>query len=270
MKLLITLISVCLFYSPVQAQTSLKKVITLQLPEGDGSNAAAVVWHPVTQKYYTTIVGNAIYAMGIFDARGKVVEQNIEAEHDYRGMWYNPLKKRIEFNCYDSGGIGHLVLDKKGKITAKLIDLPGMNQPGDQSVGVYCAAGNKILYMNPQTHDVDQYDAVTGTSLGNFGTIYPGCKTKKEADEMDVDAESAAWDSRNYTSVQYTGVPKAELAILNVDDKQVELYDRKTGLLTKKLKIPEDVNLYPSFNFSYSNGIYWFFNKEDRKWVGCK
>lgn len=260
----------CLIAGTVQAQASLKKVISLQLPEGDGSNGAAVVWHPLTQKYYTTIVGNAIYAMGIFDARGKVVEQNIEAEQDYRGMWYNPLKKRIEFNCYDSGGMGHLVLDKQGKITAKLIDIPGMNQPASQSVGVYCAAGNKILYMNSESFAVEQYDAVKGTPSGKFATLYPGCKTKKEADALDTDAEAAAWDLRNHSCVQYTGIPKAELAILNVDEGAVELYDRNTGLLTKKLKVPSAASFNLNFNFSYSNGIYWFFNKDERQWVGCK
>jgi hypothetical protein len=256
---------------PLQAQRTLKPTVTLQLPEGDGSNAAAVAWHPITKKYYTTIVGNAIYAMGVYDALGKTVEQNVEAEHDYRGFWYNPISMRIEFNCYDDGGIGHLTLDAKGKIKAKTVDFSGMNQPQDQCVGVYYPPGNHIIYLNSQTYEVMKYSAKTGEAIGTLVTLKVGCKTQTEADELDADSEASRWESRNVSSVQYTGMPKTELAILNHEDRIIELYDQKTGLMSKTFfKIPDSVTIHPNFNFCYNNGIWWFFNKEDRKWVGCK
>lgn len=256
---------------PVQAQRTLSPTVTIQLPDGDGSNAGAIVWHPVTKKYYTTIIGNAIYAMGIYDAKGKPIEENIEAENDYRGFWYNPVSKRIEFNCYDSAGLGHLVLDGKGKIKNKQIDFEGMNQPGSQAVGVYHPAGNSIIYLNSETYAVEKYSAKTGEPVGTLTTLHVGCKTQKEVDEMDSETEGDRWSNRNINSVQYTGMPKAELAILNIDSRTVELYDQKTGLMSKTyFKIPQSVTIHPSFNFCYNNGMWWFFNKEDRKWVGCK
>jgi hypothetical protein len=264
------LIVIAAGFSPLQAQKKLKPVITIQLPEGDGSNSAAIVWHPIQKKYYTSMAGNAIYAMGVYNAMGKPVQENVDAEYDYRGMWYNPVSKRIEFNCYDSGGIGHLLLDAKGKIDSKVIDFEGMNQPDNQCVGVYHTASNSIIYLSA-LYSVEKYNPKNGNVMLPFCNLHVGCKTKAEADEMDSDTEATRWEGRNPSSVQYTGMPKAELAILNVDDRTIELYDQKTGLLTKTaFSIPESVTIHLNFNFSYTNGIWWFFNKDERKWVGCK
>lgn len=255
----------------LQAQKTLVPTVTIQLPEGDGSNSGAVVWHPVTKKYYTTMIGNASYMMGIYDAKGKAIKENIDAENDYRGLWYNPVSKRIEFNCYDEGGIGYLVLDARGMIKDRKVEFTGMNQPGAQCVGVYSPIGNSILFLNPENYEVEKYSAKTGMSDGVLTTIKVGCKTTKDAEEMDADTEATRWESRNLNSVQYTGTPKGELAILNYDDRTIELYDKKTGLMSKTyFKIPESVSIQLSFNFSYNNGLWWFFDKEERKWVGCK
>jgi hypothetical protein len=264
------LIVIAAGFSPLQAQKKLKPVITIQIPEGDGSNSAAIVWHPIQKKYYTSMAGNAIYPMGVYDVKGKPLQENVDAEYDYRGMWYNPVSKRIEFNCYDSGGIGHLLLDAKGKIDSKIIDFEGMNQPDNQCVGVYHTVSNYIIYLSTG-HTVEKYSPKTGESLLTLTTLHVGCKTKSEGDELDVDAEFSRWEARNASCVQYTGMPKAELAILNVDDRTIELYDQKTGLLTKTaFSIPESITIHSNFNFSYTNGIWWFFDKEARKWVGCK
>ena len=77
-------------------------------------------------------------------------------------------------------------------------------------------------------------------------------------------------DQYNSTTVIYTGIPKAELGLLNIEEKRIELYDMKTGYVTKKFSLPDDVAVYETLNFSYANGIYWFFNKELRIWKGYK
>lgn len=274
MKRITAIVTAILFTAglmPLQAQKTLVSSVTIQLPEGDGANGGAVVWHPVTKKYYTTIIGNAIYAMGIYNANGKPFKENIEAENDYRGFWYNPVSKRIEFNCYDSGGIGYFTLDGRGMVTAKNVAFSGMNQPQDQNVGVYYPPGNHIIYLNTGTFTVEKYSAKTGLPAGTLTTIRVGCKKQSEADKMDVDTEASRWESRNMNSVQYTGMPKAELAILNYDDRIIELYDQKTGLMSSKyFKIPDSITIHLNFNFCYNNGLWWFFNKDERKWVGCK
>jgi hypothetical protein len=270
-SLLLVLAISFIWQQPLLAQQkTLKPVIKLKMDDGDGSNAAAVVWHPVQQKYYTTMVGNAIYAMAIFDVKGKSIEQNIEAEFDYRGMWYNTTSKRIEFNCYDSGGIGHIILDKMGKILNKLSDITGMYQPDGQAVGTYYKPENAIIYLSSDFL-VKKYDAKTGALLGTLIEIMPGCKTKNEYNMLDADSLLLRAEDRCMNSVQYTGIAGAELAVLNVAARKVELYNAATGLISNKsFKIPELVTIHNNFNFSYTNGIWWFFNKEEREWVGCK
>jgi hypothetical protein len=98
--------------------------------------------------------------------------------------------------------------------------------------------------------------------------LYPGISKKEDIDEED-DGEYLDEDY-NYNVLIYTGIPKAEFGLLNITENQVELYNSKTGLMTQKLKLPADVETYPAFNFSYSNGIYWFFNMDTRIWTGYK
>jgi len=251
------------------AQKTPVKVITLKMPGEDGSNAGAVVWHPTLKRYYTSMIGNAIYPLAMFDAKGKQIGEETEAGHDLRGMWYNPATKNIEFNCYDQGGIGHLVLEKDGTVSEALIDLGGMNQPTAQALGVYYKNGNRILYLN-ENYAAVLYDSKSGEMTRTIVTISFGCKTKDEADAQTEDDILDEAELRNVTTVQYTGITKQELAILNVEDHKIELYDQKTGLITREIKLPEELSLQLNFNFCYNNGIWWFFNKEAREWVGYK
>ncbi len=251
------------------AQKTPVKVISFQMPGEDGSNAGAVVWHPVLKRYYTSMIGNAIYPMAMFDAKGKLIGEETEAGHDLRGMWFNPATKNIEFNCYDEGGIGHLVIGKDGIVSEALIDVEGMNQPSAQSVGVYYKNGNRILYLNEMMEAV-LYDSKTGEPVKTIVKIALGCKTKAEADGQTEDDILDEEEKRNVNSVQYTGIAKQELAILNVEDHKIELYDQKTGLMTREIKLPEALTLQQNFNFCYNNGIWWFFDKEAREWQGYK
>jgi hypothetical protein len=254
---------------PTKAQKTLKQVMALQMPEGDGSNSAAVAWHPLTKKYYSSMAGNASFPMGIFDEKGKIIQEDMQADYDFRGIWYNPISKLLQFNTYDSNGVGHLELEEDGKIKSKIIDFEGMHQPDGQSVGFYYIPGNNILYFSP-SHNVEKYDQKTLKPLGSLTYLHVGCKTKKESDELTETESTSKWEDRSL-SVQYTNIPKGELAVLNVTDATIELYDKKTGLLTSiAFKIPTTIKLEFNFNFSYANGIWWFFQKADRKWIGCK
>ncbi len=251
------------------AQKTPVKVITLKMPGEDGSNAGAVVWHPTLKRYYTSMIGNASYPMAMFDAKGKQIGEETEAGHDLRGMWFNPATKNIEFNCYDEGGIGHLVINKDGTISEALIDVEGMNQPTAQALGVYYKNGNRILYLNELMEAV-LYDSKTGESVKTVVKIFLGCKTKEEADAQTEDDILDEAELRNVTTVQYTGIAKQELAILNVEEHKIELYDQKTGLITREIKLRDEVSLQLNFNFCYNNGIWWFFNKDATEWVGYK
>lgn len=66
----------------------------------------------------------------------------------------------------------------------------------------------------------------------------------------------------NSASIIYTGIKGSEIGLLNIESQEVELYDVSNGYLVSKLKLPEGTATYEMFNFSYCNGMYWFFNQE--------
>ncbi len=257
------------FIQTVSAQKQLAKELSLYIPGEDGSNSGAVVWHPKFKRYYTSMIGNASYPMAIFSDKGHLIDGNFEAGADLRGLWYNPNSKHIEYNCYYDGGVGHYILNSTGEIINRETDKEGSNQPSDQSVGFY--NDKDKLYLFPdQSFVLHAYKKIGGELEGRT-TLQLGCSSKKQADELsDQDLEDRR--ALRNTNVVYTGIKTSEYAVLNTDDAVIEFYDAKNGLMTDKKRLPKDfpTPLYNAFNFSYANGIWWFFNKDKRTWDGYK
>jgi hypothetical protein len=257
----------------VQAQVktrTLEKVMELQVP-GEaisgkpGTRGATVAWHPVVKKYFTAMAGNYQYPMTIFDAKGKRVSSIYSScQVDTRGLWYNPSAKSIQGNGFDQTGWFSYKLDASGTSLLKLDTLEtGMHQPGSQPVGAFNPAEKTVLFLSGDT--VIPYKAADRKPTGKNMKIRWGISSA--TDETSTEGRLANY---NYTTLIYTGIPNAQLGFLNFIDFQVELYNQKTGLLTQVLKLPEGAPAETSFNFAYANGMYWFFNMTDRKWIGYK
>ena len=264
------LVSLC-FVSNSIAQPQkkvLKKVMEITMPgvQGDdGSNCASVVFHPVSKKYYIPMVGNAIYPFAIFDSKGKLLSQ-ANAGNDLRGLWYNPKTKKIEGNCYYKGGWVKYTVDAKGEIpidfetrTFESIFLDTMIQPENQSVGVFNAKENIVYFLYQ-----------TGVVIYNMkGEQQKTIELKKSKSDTAI-----LYDSKNTTynisEIIYTSIPKAEIGLLNTEDKKIEFYNKATGIYTTEWILPEDAAVQKNFNFAYANGMVWLFDKENRKWVAYK
>lgn len=249
------------------AQKKFSKVLSLYIPGESGSNSGAVVWHPKFKRYYTSMIGNPAYPMAIFSDKGHLIDGNFEAGADLRGLWYNTSSKQIEYNCYDDGGIGHYVLNGTGEIINRESDKEGFFQPFDQSVGMYNTLDNTFVFPD-KSLTLFSYKTIGG-ELVSRTALQLGCTSKKQADEM-TDQEMENRRELRSTAVVYTGIKNSEYAVLNADMGEIELYSAKTGLMTDKKRLPEDFStpLYFAFNFSYANGIWWFFNKDNRNWEG--
>lgn len=268
--LVIALTSVIVNLNAQSKPQVLKKVLELQMPktaddDKPGTRGASVVWHPVQKKYYASFAGNQAYPMAVFDAKGKrLSDEELTTMMDTRGLWYNPTSKLITGNSYSDFGWFTYTLDKGGIPTEVITILEGMNQPGEQSVGVYNAAIKKIMFLSGS--QIFFYDS-TGT-LTDSVTIHTGrTKSAGVSDDEDIFIIN---ENYNYTSIVYIGVKGQEIGLLNNIDKYIELYDIKTGFLTRKLSLPEEATAEALFNFAYTNGIYWLFNIEMRKWEGYK
>jgi len=213
------------------------------------------------------LAGNYSLPLAVFDVNGKRLSDEYQTTlEDTRGLWYNPKLKKICGNAYNDYGWFSYKLDSKGIPAEVVTDAAGMNQPGEQSIGVYNANSDLVCFLSGQK--IYMYNADAMQEEDSTLRLYAGVSRKEDIDEDD-DGEFLSEDY-SYNVLIYTGIPKAEFGILNVVEKQVELYNKKTGLLTQKLKLPDDVETYPAFNFSYTNGTYWAFNMDTRIWTGYK
>lgn len=246
----------------VNEPRKLNKVLTLKITGEGGANGAAVAWHPKQKKYYAAMAGNIIYPMQVYDATGKTLsDASVKTMFDVRGFWYNPTAGALQANGYDDFGWTQYVLDEKGipKETTTLFE--EMHQPEEQSVGAFVSKTNSIWFLNYETVELERYNLRTG-ELDTSVTLLLGAKTKAEA----VDGDDVKEDY-NENAIVFNGT---DIGLLNVANRQIELYSLSSGLMKQALQLPEDAPVNSVLNFSYCNGIYWLFDKGLRVWIGYK
>jgi hypothetical protein len=249
----------------------LKKSMTLLMPrttddEMPGTRGGSVAWHPLQKKYYAAMAGNVGYPLGVYDITGKLLSpESLNADADVRGLWYNPVKKQVQGNAYGDFGWFALLLDTKGIPESADFFMEGSNQPNEQSVGAYNTATKEVLFLNDGY--VSFYSFEDGMS-NNSVQIQWG-RTKNDA-AISEGEEGSTPENYNNSTVIYTGLKGAELGFLNTGDKQIELYSIENGTMSRILKLPEDAPMNSSFNFAYTNGMYWLYNIESRTWTAYK
>jgi hypothetical protein len=258
--------------SSAQPTKKVKKVLTLEAVPGDGgSNGASIVWHPVQKKYYAAMAGNASFQLGVFDAKGKsLADEEHVCNVDVRAVWYNPVKKMIQGNGYDETGYFSFKLNSKGMLSDAIVDLEGSFQPDAQSAGAYNPTKKQVYFLKNQMLEVR--NPVDGEIIKEM-RLYIGYTKKTAADAEIADDADATMDGDVYntTTPVYTGMPNGEIGILNVAEEKIELYSLATGYMTSIVKLPTlDFTLAPSFNFAYTNGMFWICEKEARVWRAFK
>ena len=257
---------------PAQAQNrTLKKVLELKMPrtiddDMPGTRGASVCWNPVNKKYYAVFAGNASFPLGVFSADGKLLSADeLSAEQDVRGLWYNPVTKKISGNGYNTTGWFSYELDKDGIPISANVDFPGMNQPDEQSVGACVFPSKSICFLNKGK--ISFYDMADGTPTKSVSIHWGRKKSEGPADGESDENENTDY---NTTTLIYTGIKGAEIGLLNKTVSQIELYNIADGFLSQKLILPETAKLEGFFNFAFANGIYWLFDIENRVWIGYK
>lgn len=254
------------------ASTTLKKVINLEVTRGEedvlaGTKGASIVWHPVQKKYYAAMAGNINYPLAVFDAAGKALSpDSLNTMADIRGLWYNPVSKLIQGNCYSDMGWFSYKLNNKGMPVAADFFLEGEHQPGYQLAGVYDPAKQQVLFLfEGRVH----FYSMKGEPQGEPLQINWGRTQKDGPDESGLFMDETPTDY-NITHMIFTGIKGAELGFLNCEEERIELYNKANGYMVKTIQLPDGAVTSTSFNFAYTNGMYWLFNIELRTWTGYK
>ncbi len=262
-----------LWNTVVTAQTTrtLKKVSEFKMPKTaedsmPGKNGASIVWHTLQKKYYASMAGNSQFPLAVFNETGKrLSSENLTAMIDVRGLWFNPQKELLCGNGYNDNGWFHYILDPKGTVNDVEVDIAEMAQPNAQCVGTYNSKSNEVMFLNG--NQVSLYSNVG--SANNKVNLRFGLAKKDDIGEM-FEMSTLTPEDYNYTVVIYSGIKNAELGVLNIEKNQIELYGFDEGFLNTVLKLPESQVTYSAFNFAYTNGMYWFFDKETRVWTSYK
>jgi hypothetical protein len=243
---------------------STEKVMDMEIPAG-GANGASIAYHPKEKLYYAAQAGNMEFPLVIFNANGKVVSgEEQKTLIDVRGLWYNPKTKQLEGNAYKDFGWFSYDLNNNG-IPVKLNrKKEGSYQPDDNSAGVLNTDDNEVLFLDGL--NIVCY-STEGTDKRKSIQLHFGAMNENDATTLSVTDFEQTYNTR---SIIYTGTKGAEIGLLNVAKKQVELYDIKSGYMSQVIKLPIEFEVETYFNFSYSNGIYWVFDKQKRIWNGYK
>lgn len=241
------------------------RVAVLKIEHTGGINGAGVAWDPDHQIYYAAIAGNSYFPMFMYNAEGKRIgDTTMNTMFDVRGLWYNTTTKTLQASGYKSFGLAEYILGSDlAPESIRKMPIPS-RQPNEQSAAAF-DTGNKVLYF---------YDSSTGNVIREFFTgsydtviLYLGAKHKKRKNEH---RNGTVKSHYNENSCIYTGIKRAEIGLLNAKERQLELYSAKTGLIKYVRKLPSDVPVEYSLNFSSSNGIYWFFDRKKREWRGYR
>ncbi len=241
---------------------SLQKVMTLKIDRPGGTDGAAVAWHPLEKKYYAAQAG-ADAPMMIFDEKGKkITATDLKAGVDVRGLWYNPKSRTLQASTASNNGWYEYAVNERGvpENRRRITIETGIH--GAQAVGAYDYRSDAVWFYD-NTTAMAESRGLNGLASVEKTKLKLGSTSKDAVTDEEIAQQKASY---NENAIVYTG----EIGLLNVAKKQVELYDPGPGVMTRALKLPESAPVSKSLNFSYSNGIYWLFNKGTREWCGYR
>lgn len=266
-----TMLLLAFSFSLFAQPRNLQKKMELKMPKTVedmmcGTRGASVAWDPLGKKYYAAFAGNVGFPLGVFDPSGKLLtDTSLNTKRDIRALWYNPITKKIAGNCYNDGGWFSYTCNPKGVPVSCQTEVEGMYQPNEQSAGAFDPASKSVFFLAGGKLAFYRF-----TSQTPFKTVTLHWGRPKILGPADFENPDNIPEDYNYTTVVYTGMPNAQVAVLNTARAQIELYDYTEGYLQQILLLPEGTPVQPSFNFSYANGFFWLFDIDNRKWLAFK
>ncbi len=258
------------FQSEAQIKRHLQVVMRLEMPNGPGENGGTVALNTRNKNYYATIAGSKAYSLAIFNGLPELLSPpDLALLYDIRGLWYHPKDQTFYANTHGNTGWIKYTIDKMGIPYDAKVAYTGQRQPFPQSVGQYSQKENIVYFLKGST--AVAYDGATGDPVPAKNKLLKIGFTKKSPPPADLQVDSfSVRFGYNSTTLIYTGIAQSEFGLLNVKNREIELYSAADGLLTTRLKIPETVPVKDKLNFAFCNNIYWLYDDSSRSWAGMR
>lgn len=256
--------------STAQNVRSLQIIMRLEMPAGGGENGGTVAANLKNRNYYATIAGSKTYSMAIFNGAAELVSPpDLALLYDIRGLWYHPVEKTFYANTFGNTGWIKYTIDESGIPYDANVKYEGQRQPFPQSVGQFSQRENIVYFLKGSV--AMAYDVNTGNPLADKNKLLKTGYGKKSPPPAGWQADSfTVRKDYNSTTLIYTGITQAEFGLLNVESRTIELYSATDGLMSNRLKIPEEVPVRDKLNFAYCNNLYWLYDSTTRSWVGMR
>ena len=227
----------------------LKLYKNLVLKSQSGNNGVALGYYPRKQLYYATYGGNENYPIEVFTRKGKFLHAEVVG-FDARGLWYNPKSKRMEGNSFEYQGLYSFSPDRDGR--PGLRHNQSFGQPNSQAAGSYDPKKNLVIFYDQQNNNVIFYNHDSG----------------KETRRLPLQSQRARFYNPRLV---FTGKKGQELALLAPEERLIITFDQKTGRESQVYCFNDmSLEIESFFNFDYSDGIFWIFNRERKIWAGYK
>lgn len=242
----------------LQQGRRLLKVLELPMAPVTAIDGACVAWHPLQKKYYAGMAGGKNELMRIFNEKGEPID-SCPTLINLRGLWYNPVKKVLEGNAIEHKGWFTYSLGKQG-LPEKASPVFEYNAVGhEQSVGAFLRIDTSSIVAFLYDISVQFFNATDGTFISalTLPELYGDAGYEKNEEGL----------THTGMVVLATGMPEAELALVNVYKRRIDFIKFGKGY-SHSLTIPQDQPVYGAFNTAFSNGILWMYDQQKKVWNG--
>lgn len=213
---------------------------------------------PIMDGYSIAISKSEIHT---FDAKGGYINST-QAGLDNRSIYFNQNSHQLETITYNISsaagftpdvGIFALELDANGNLTKQKAEISGFNpafgDPG--TIPSFDAAENRYFAKQGRSNKVQ---IVRLDKRENIGEI-----------ALDLDSAKVRFDDIGDSYIAYTGIPGEELAILDVDHKNILVFNL-TGKFVGQSALPQTLRLRANNHFTgqgYANGLMFVFHEPE-------
>lgn len=193
-----------------------------------------------------------------FDAKG-VYLNSTQAGLDNRALYFNPNANQLESITYNASsaagstpetGVFALELDDKGNLTKQKAEKSGFNPAfGDAStMPSYDNTENRYFAKQGRSNIVWMMQLDKREHVGEIA--------------LDLAAAGVQHDDISDTYVAYTAIAGEELAVLDVDHKNVLIFNLK-GQFVGRSALPKELRLRVNNHYTglgYANGMFFVYN----------